>query len=77
MERSDELLVMLAHCDERIAQNDQNISEQQRRVDVLGSSSRDGELSKAILQTFKELRNSYLMRRERLVSDLMKIPKTG
>jgi len=61
------LLNQLARCDEQIASNDQNISEQGKRVDTATATGADASISRDLLKRFRETRQALLKRQDALI----------
>jgi hypothetical protein len=59
-----ELLNQLASCNEHISATDQNIFEQERRVDVATTAA---SLSSNLLKRFQEMRQTLLKRQDMLI----------
>jgi hypothetical protein len=72
-----ELLSALATCDEHLAQNEQNISDQERRVTAQEAAGHDTAASSALLRTFKQLRHSHLTRHAAILRDLAALTQSG
>ena len=64
------LLSALATCEEHVAQNEQNIADQEVRVTELEAAGEAASLSKSMLKTFQQLRQSHLTRRGTILRDL-------
>jgi hypothetical protein len=64
------LLAALAMCEDAIAQNEQNIADQEGRVTRKEAAGASASLSKALLKTFQQLRLSHLSRRQTILCDL-------
>jgi hypothetical protein len=64
------LLYALAMCEDAIAQNEQNIADQEGRVTRKEAAGASASLSKALLKTYQQLRLSHLSRRQTILHDL-------
>jgi hypothetical protein len=64
------LLYALAVCEDALAQNEQNIADQEVLVARQEAAGASVSLSKSLLETFQQLRLSYLMRRQIILRDL-------
>jgi hypothetical protein len=71
-----ELLSALAICEDALAQNEQNIADQEVRVTRREATGVTAALSKSLLETFHQLRLSHLVRREAILRDLATLIKS-
>src|SRR5262249_13112186 len=72
-----ELLSALATCEDHVAQNEQNIANQEVRVTKLEAGGVTASLSKSLLKTFQQLRQSHLTRRGTILRDLATLHHIG
>jgi hypothetical protein len=66
----DELLCALVTCEDALAQNEQNIADQEVRVTRQEAAGASASFSKSLLKTFQQLRLSHLVRRQTILRDL-------
>jgi hypothetical protein len=65
-----EVLSALEHCEQTLSENDRNISAQNRWIAAQQVAGQNTTRSTALLETFKQLRQSHFRRRARLLRDL-------
>jgi hypothetical protein len=70
-----ELLSALATCDGHLAQNERNITDQEKRISFQEAVGIDVSASQALLQTFKQLRHFHQLRHASILSELAVIGK--
>jgi hypothetical protein len=69
------LLYALVVCEDALAQNEQNIADQEVLVARQEAAGASVSLSESLLETFQQLRLSYLMRRQIILRDLAALTK--
>lgn len=70
-----ELLSALVICNDALAQNEQNIADQEVRVTRQEAAGASASFSKSLLKTFQQLRLSHLAQRQIILRDLAVLTK--